>query len=352
MRLGLALQLFCSLVLTAEAVAQDSTAKVGRAMTEAATHFVEKLTPMQRALAIRTFDDPSRLAWHNIPKPERKGLQFRDMSPETQASCLQLLKVALSEKGFAKARRIMALESNLREGEKNLSGGAIRDPQRYFLTIFGQPAMAGQWGWSFEGHHLSMNFVVREGEVASETPSFWGANPATVRLFVEGGPEQGTRTLAEEEQLGFDLVQSLDNDQLQHALINPKAPEEYRGAGEPQPPNTPAAGIHADKLTTTQQANLRGLVETYCRHWADPIAAARLAEIDAAGWENLAFAWAGSIQAGVGHYYCVQGPSFVLELINVQSDPAGNVANHVHSVWRNLHGDFDVAIPVANTLNP
>ena len=53
----------------------------------------------------------------------------------------------------------MALENNLREGEKNLNTGWARNPEHYFLTVFGQPAESGTWGWSFEGHHFSLNFV-------------------------------------------------------------------------------------------------------------------------------------------------------------------------------------------------
>ena len=39
-------------------------------------------------------------------------------------------------------------------------------------------------------------------------------------------------------------------------------------------------------------------------------------------------------------YYRVQGPTFLVEYNNTQ-----NSANHVHSIWRNLAGDFN--IPVA-----
>ena len=47
---------------------------------------------------------------------------------------------------------------------------------------------------------------------------------------------------------------------------------------------------------------------------------------------------------GEGRYYCIQGPSFQIEFVNVQPDSAGNPANHIHSVWRDLRGDF--AIPL------
>ena len=35
------------------------------------------------------------------------------------------------------------------------------------------------------------------------------------------------------------------------------------------------------------------------------------------------------------HYYCVAGPTFLLEYDNTQDD-----ANHIHSVWRDLRNDW------------
>jgi hypothetical protein len=179
--------------------------------------------------------------------------------------------------------------------------------------------------------------------VIADTPSFFGANPATVRTFVAGGPEQGTRTLAQEEQLAFDLVNSLDERQRKKAIIADKAPDEYRAAGKPQPPHTAPEGLPADEMTPEQQKTLWTLLETYNSNLAAELAAARLAEVKAHGLDRVFFAWAGATKPGMGHYYRVQGPTFVLELINVQPDPAGNKANHIHSVWRSLKGDFGVA---------
>ncbi|MEO1972064.1 MAG: DUF3500 domain-containing protein, partial [Pirellulaceae bacterium] len=47
---------------------------------------------------------------------------------------------------------------------------------------------------------------------------------------------------------------------------------------------------------------------------------------------------------GIGHYYRIQGPTFLIEFVNTQPDAAGNPANHIHCVWRDMKGDF--AIPV------
>ena len=40
-----------------------------------------------------------------------------------------------------------------------------------------------------------------------------------------------------------------------------------------------------------------------------------------------------------GHYYCVSGPSLLIEYDNTQDD-----ANHLHSVWRDLSYDWGVDV--------
>jgi len=340
----LTILLAASLLLVSKTQGADPTmADVAKGMTEAAQKFLASLSPAELAKATRKFDDPARLDWHNIPKPERKGLQVREMSADQRKILHDLLRVSLSPTGYEKGVKIMALEANLKEGEKNLQGSPLRDTERYFLTIFDKPQATGTWGWSFEGHHFSLNFVIRDGQIIGDTPSFWGANPATVKIFVEGGPTVGTRTLADEEQLAFDLVNSLNESQKKKAVIAEKPPDDYRAAGQPQPPRGKPEGLAASDMTDAQKATLWKLLETYNNHLAAPIAAARLAEIKADGLDGVHFAWAGSTTPGVGHYYRVQGPAFVLELVNIQSDPAGNKANHIHSVWRSLKRDFGVA---------
>jgi hypothetical protein len=42
----------------------------------------------------------------------------------------------------------------------------------------------------------------------------------------------------------------------------------------------------------------------------------------------------------------VQGPTFLIEFVNTQPDAAGNLANHIHTLWRDMRGDF--ALPGAN----
>jgi hypothetical protein len=55
----------------------------------------------------------------------------------------------------------------------------------------------------------------------------------------------------------------------------------------------------------------------------------------AAGWDKVHFAWAGGLEKGQGHYYRIQGPTFLVEYDNTQ-----NNANHIHTAWRDFNGDF------------
>jgi hypothetical protein len=316
----------------------------GPEMTAAAQEFLASLDPAQREKTQLAFDNHQRTDWHFIPKASRKGLQIKEMTDPQRKKAHALLSAALSKIGYGKATTIMELEAILHVLEQNRKDGPIRDPQRYYFTIFGQPDARRKWGLSVEGHHLSLNFVLEGEKIVSHTPAFFGANPAIVRGDLGVGPQRGTRVLAKEEELAFELIHSFSNQQREQALIADKAPPDIRAAGEAQPPRTEPEGIPAAALDQSQQATLRALIQAYAENMPGEISAARLGEIEKAGFDHVHFAWAGALQPGIGHYYRVQGPTFLIEFVNTQPDSEGNPANHIHSVWRDTAGDF--AIPL------
>lgn len=338
-------------VLAALLVASAGFAFVNRddpgvGMTVAAEKFIATLSDDQRATTVLDYDSPKRVGWHFIPMAERKGLQVKHMNEDQRKAAHALLRSALSQAGYDKSTTIMQLEALLHELEKTRTGSPLRDPERYYFTLFGKPAADGKWGLSVEGHHLSLNFVVDKNQLVGTTPQFLGANPATIKGDYAVGPKKGTRVLAAEEDLGFKLVNSLTKEHLAAALIDKKAPGDIRGAGTPQPPAEKRVGVVAKELSKEQQDTLRKLIDVYAQAMPAAIAEARLAAIDKAGFENIQFAWAGALEPGIGHYYRVEGPTFQIEFVNTQPDSAGNPANHIHSVWRDTAGDF--AIPVKN----
>jgi hypothetical protein len=335
------LALTAVLGLAGVAYVRQATESSGVKMTRAADRFLASLSAEQKAKAIYAVDDKERLNWHFVPlqdaqrRPTRKGLPLEEMTSEQKEGAKTLLRAGTSPSGYTKATTIMSLEAILRELEKG--GSMVRDPQWYFFTVFGTPAKTGKWGWRVEGHHLSLNFLVDGGEVVAATPAFFGANPATI----QDGSRKGTRTLPEAEDLAKELYQALDDGQKKVAYQEKQFPEVQGRTGAPhvgEPKGLPAA-----KMTARQRDILLKLVEAYANRMPTDVAEVELSDIHKAGVDQVHFAYAGGLDRGKPHTYRVQGPTFVVEFLNVQPDSAHNPANHIHSVWRNIKGDFGLA---------
>lgn len=305
--------------------AHDATVE----MAQAANNFLAALTPEQKAKADFEFKDVERTNWHFIPRA-RKGLPIKEMTQEQRLLAHALLASGLSHRGYGEAVSIMSLETVLAALEKGRAGGIVRDPELYYVSIFGKPGGSDPWGWRVEGHHLSLNFTAAGDGAPAITPSFFGTNPGEVRE----GPRAGTRILAKEEELGRQLVKSLNDEQRKSAVILPQAPKEIiniPGRNETKP-----EGLPQSKMTPDQSGLLTKLIKEYLGRHRPDLATEDWAKIEKAGIGNVHFAWAGGFERGEPHYYRVQGGSFVLEYDNTQND-----ANHVHSVWRDFDHDFD-----------
>jgi hypothetical protein len=315
----------------------------GAHMASAAQKFLDSLTPEQRHKTVYAFDSPERIAWHFVPlqdadkKPTRKGLRLEEMTDEQRNAARDLLRAGTSRSGYTKATTIMSLELILRELEKG--SGPVRNPGWYFFTIFGKPSKAGKWGWRVEGHHLSLNFTIDNGEVVSATPAFFGANPATVKQ----GERKGLTTLPQAEDLARELYTSLSAEQKAVAHQSKQFGEPAAGKAKPQVGEP--KGLPGEKMKPDQRELLGKLIDAYAHRMPPDVAEAQLKDVKERGLDKVYFAWAGGPNPGEPHTYRIQGPTFVIEFLNTQKDGAGNPANHIHSVWRNLKGDFGLAEP-------
>jgi hypothetical protein len=309
-------------------------------MTEAGTQFLDSLSPELRKKAEFDFDDPHRTAWFFTPQqdkdrnPTRKGLRFEELNEEQKKKALALLKTGTSAHGYEQATTIMSLEDILKDLEKK--GAMVRNPNWYFVSVFGKPSKTGKWGWRIEGHHLSVSFTLDRGQIESPTPYFFGANPAVVK----NGPRAGLRTLPEVEDTARELIKSFDAEQAKVAHQAKQFPEIAE--------NTPAAkigeavGLAAAKMTDKQRDLLVKLLTAYTDRMPPNVGAAEMKAAKDAGIEKVSFAYAGDPEPGKPYTYQVQGPTFVAQFLNVQADSAGNAANHIHSVWRRLPADFGI----------
>ncbi len=302
---------------------------VGRDMAAAASRFLASLNPEQRAKAVFALKDDERLNWHFVPK-ERKGLTLKEMTAEQRPLALALLAAGLSRPGYQKATNIMSLELVLADIE-GPNRRFPRDPALYHFHVFGEPSEKGTWAWRVEGHHFSASFTVVDGDLFASTPSFLGTNPAEVRQ----GPRTGVRVLAKEEDIARNLLKTLDEAQRKEALIAVEAPKDILTEAKRQVSSLGDSGLTYEHMRRDQRALLLDLIGEYVGRVRPELAKTDLARIKKAGYEHLRFAWAGGTKRGEGHYYRVQGPTFLLEYDNTQND-----ANHIHAVWRDFQRDF------------
>ncbi|MBK8038139.1 MAG: DUF3500 domain-containing protein [Verrucomicrobiaceae bacterium] len=325
--LGLAAAL--SLLVSPTLLAHEA----GAQMADMAGIFLAALTPEQKAKATFEFGSEERENWHFIPR-ERKGLPMKEMTPQQRLLAHALLNTGLSFRGSAKAVTIMSLEEVLYqiEGADESKRAAVRekrDPEKYFVSIFGTPDVKGSWGWRVEGHHLALNFTLKDGQLIRSSPAFMGTNPGEIRQ----GPLTGLRVLGKEEELGRELVKSLDEAQFKKAVVADAAPKEMITAAEHKVNPLQPAGLPESEMDDAQKALLRRIVLEYTERMRPELAAETLADIEKTG--GVHFGWAGGKERGEPHYYRVQGKSFLIEYDNTQND-----ANHVHSVFRSFDGDF------------
>lgn len=304
-------------------------------MAVSAGKLLGTLSAEQKAKAAYELKSDVRTAWHFIPSEMlqggfRKGLSFKEMSAAQRTLVHDLLKTILSERGQAKVNGIISLEDILRDLE-GTKARVKRDPELYFISIYGKPEPKGTWAWRFEGHHLSLNYLIVGGREIAVTPTFMGSNPGEVRT----GAKKGTRVLAAEEDLGRALAKSLNPDQQKTAIFSAEAPKDVITGADRKAKALSPAGLSATEMSKEQRVRLVKLINEYLSRHRTEQADKDWKKIETAGVDKISFAWAGSIEPGNGHYYRVQGPTFLLEYDNTQ-----NEANHVHAVWRDFENDF------------
>jgi hypothetical protein len=336
-----ALAATAAIVSTVALVGQGEPKSSGGKMQVAAAKFVASLSPELKKKGTFGFDDPHRLKWYFTPQQAkrqftRKGVRLEEMSGEQKAAAMALLKTGLSAKGYEQATTILALEGLLAELEGS-KGGMVRNTGWYFVSVFGEPAATGKWGWRFEGHHLSVNYTLDNGEVVSATPLLFAANPADVKA----GEKKGLRALPAIEDHARALIKSLDEKQDAAARQGKEFAEIKEGQPRAEVGNP--VGIPAADLSGGQRETLAKLLGAYLERMPEDIAAAEEKRVKNTPPGKLFFAYSGSPVPGKPYTYRIYAPEFVVEFLNVQADSARNPANHIHSAWRRLPADLGLS---------
>ncbi len=333
-------------------------------MTGAASAFLGVLTARQRERACFAFESgfsigfalgpdsgQERRDWSFLPAQDRNGLPIGTLDDGQRRLAHELIVTGTSLPGYTKVVSVMAMEHVLRVLAPDLAN--LFNPERYCFKVFGSPGEQA-WGWQFAGHHVSLNFTVVDGRYISPTPCMLGAEPASYGMLAP---------LADDEELGYRLVNSLDAAQQRAAIIHHRPPPDLAARmvprlGEMERPDPVFApepdyvisederdilsyvrsspkGVGASGLNQRQFDTLAALVGGFARRLPDEVAGAQMHDLERAGMDNLTFAWAGGTSPGERHYYRVQGPTLLIEHDNTQAN-----GNHIHSAWRNPADDF------------
>jgi len=294
-------------------------------MRSAARILLDSLDDGQRELAALPFADNAARRWLEYRPRRRPGACLALVSPRARKAAHRLLATGLSERGYAQAMAIVALEEVLDRQERWRFGRHSGD---YWVSVYGDPSGDEPWSWRFEGHHLSVSMTLA-GHQVSPSPVFLGANPACVSYA--GRPV--SRPLAPEEDLARALLDELGPAGRSAAVVSDRAPADIRSgprpaAGSPIRP----LGIVSHSLGPTARMLLGQLVALYLDRLPPELAAEQAARTSAG---DLHFAWEGPQRPGTRHYYRVQGDDLLIEYDNTEDD-----GNHAHTVLRRPHGDF------------
>ena len=312
----------------APVTAVSPEAAAADAITGAVKGVMAKLSKSQAEKASFSFDDKERINWHFIPRP-RKGLPLSEMDEAQKKLVRGLLLASLGETGLKTTEDVRMLEGILRaiEGPNRRFS---RDPEHYYLSVFGSPGGKDKWGWRFEGHHLCVNFTLHGKSILAATPLFFGANPGEVK----SGPRKGLRVLGSIEDLGRKLMKSLDESQRKAALGKGK-PEEVKDTQAASYNAELPAGLSASKMNAGQVKTLTGLVLAHTRNMEKGLRKGIESSLAKGNLGKIQVAWRGSLEAGKGHSYIVHSPDFIISYSNFQNNAA-----HVHSSLRASKGEF------------
>ena len=293
---------------------------------QAAEELIALLNPDQRTRALQAFASEKRTDWHYFPR-EREGVAIGDLKEEGKDALWKLIALVLSERGVEATQGVLTLEQVL----FNIENSDSRNPGAFHAAIWGEPSGENPWGWRFEGHHLSINATFEGSVLVSITPTFLGANPATVGE----GQWAGFRNLPGQEDMARELILALGREQREKAL-QPDEPSDLVSAGAATVEPRLGIGLKAEELGEDQKGLLIELLQVYLENFRDSIRSDVGLDLSrVAGDPELEIQWWGGMSAGEPHAYRICGKA-----IDIQYATRGEDANHVHTLVRVPGGDF------------
>ncbi|KAH8913638.1 hypothetical protein BT69DRAFT_1291253, partial [Atractiella rhizophila] len=324
-----------------------------RPVVEAAKVVLSKLNDEERSKSSSHIDSPDWRTWSN---PEfllsDKGVRLEFLEEGKRDSILELLKASLSEEGWVKAREAMRINGFLGQLVK---GEKVMNEHSYNFALFGVPSEDRPWGYTFYGHHLCLNALFYRKQMVL-APWFTGAEPNAI----DEGPWKGIQILHREEELGLQLMQSLNTDQREKAVIYKELKDSKMPPGRWNHDDqrhlcgayqdnriVPYEGIPYSSLSSTQQDLIRSIISEYLLYLPLPTRQYHISRSLAYPDETY-FSWIGGCGPDDAFYYRVQSPTIVVEFDHHSGVFLTNTEPkkfHIHTLLRMPNaGDYGLAL--------
>ena len=292
-------------------------------LSETTLELVDSCEAHSKSRLLYQFDSESRLNWHFFPNwSGRTGVPLYRLSTEQRLLVKKMVELLLSEDGFLEYENLRLIH-----GIRKDLNAPDNPMHRYSISIFGKPSIKSTWGWRLEGHHLSLNCTLVDGQVFSITPSFWGASP----VRISNGKYEGMELFKQEQELSLKLVNSLSASQKQQAKVDSgNGPDAVSRVFRKEYENM--AGIRFLDLTEDQQKMLGQIVLLFAEKYRPEIVAQIENRKKIFDSSTLRFSYVLSSRGYVS-YFCIITSEYLIEFDN-------QGGNHIHAVWRDFDGDF------------
>ncbi len=288
-------------------------------VTAAARTFLASLRPELKSECVQPFEGEERTSWSYLPG-RRPGVALEDLNPAERAAAFAMLRAGLSARGYEKSEDVIVLEGILGRDPGPLLRDGLRRRRR---TSGPGPGASRATTSRFTSRPPRAAWSRRRRRSSARNRRAWPRGRTRGSAF--SAPRRTPRA-------GFSRASTLAS------ARRPSSPSARRATSSSAPRESACPiprGFRPRRCRRRSARSCRSSSRSTPATSPNPSRGPRSEKIERAGIERIRFAWAGGTEPGQGHYYRVQGPTFVIEYDNTQ-----NRANHAHSVFRDLENDF------------
>ena len=303
--------------------AQAGSEKIAYGLAHTAEELIASSEKQKDIPLTYSFGDPSRENWHFFPNwLGRTGVPLHRLSKDQRLLVQKMVELLLSEDGFQEYENLRLIH-----GIRKDLNAPDNPMHRYSISIFGKPSIKTTWGWRLEGHHLSLNCTLVEGQAFSITPSFWGASP----VRVTNGKYTGMALFEQEQEISLKLVNSLSDSQKRKSeLGSGHGSEAVSQVSREEYQNLPGIGFF--QLSEGQQKMLEQIVLLFAEKYRPEIVKKINNRKKIFDPFTLRFSYIFSSRGYIS-YFCIITSEYLIEFDN-------QGGNHIHAAWRDFDGDF------------